>query len=195
MWKFSPRALVLHRVPPDADAQPQAAPGHHVHLGGLLGDKGGLALSQDHYARGQLNALGDAGQISQHDEGLVEQVGMGVGTIPAWMIGGFGPQHVLDDHEMLVAQGLGGLDVVPYTSRVGSNLRLGENDAQLHAAALLKSMLGPGELAAPASDAQRPVSRLWPNAVNSWAHRGGGMRPREYAVSSRCAHRSYRWFR
>ena len=80
------------------------------------------------------------------------------------MIGGFGPQNVLDDHQMLVAQGLGGLDVVPYTSRVGSNLRLRKNDAQLHAAALLKSMLGPGELAAPASGPQRPVSRLWPKA-------------------------------
>ena len=38
--------LVLHVVPTDADAQPQATAGEDIYLGGLLGDQGGLTLGR-----------------------------------------------------------------------------------------------------------------------------------------------------
>ena len=74
---------------------------------------------------------------------------MGVGPTPAFMLGGVGPQDVFDSHKVLVAQGLGGLDIVPDCRRVGSNLRLRENDSQLHGLPSWNRCMGLAEVAAP----------------------------------------------
>ncbi len=46
--------VVLDLVPADADAEPQAAAGEDVDLGGLLGDEGGLALREHEDAGDEL---------------------------------------------------------------------------------------------------------------------------------------------
>ena len=43
----------FHRVPADADAQPEAAAAQHIETGGLLRDQRGLPLRQDQHAGGE----------------------------------------------------------------------------------------------------------------------------------------------
>ena len=52
--------LVLDGVPADADAEPEAAVGQQVDLGGLLGDERGLALGQDDDPGDQLERVNAA---------------------------------------------------------------------------------------------------------------------------------------
>jgi hypothetical protein len=57
--------------PPDADTQAHSPVAEQVHLCGLLGDQGRLALWQDQEVGDELDAARQAGEIAEH-EGLME---------------------------------------------------------------------------------------------------------------------------
>ena len=132
-----PQGLVLNFVPAHADAQAQAAAGQHVHLGGLLGDQGGLALGQDDDAGAHFNLFGDGGQIAEHYERLVEHIVLVVGAVPLGALGRVGAQHMVKDQQVCVAQGLGGLGKILDGGRVGADFGLGKDGSELHDAGLL----------------------------------------------------------
>ena len=127
-----PQGLVLDVVPADADAEPEAPGGQHVDLGSLLGDQCGLPLRQHEHPGHQLDPLGQAGEIAEQDEGLVERVTGIVGTTPAGGPGEPGAEDVVEHQQMGVAQPLGGLGEVTHEDRVVADLGLREHHSGAH---------------------------------------------------------------
>ena len=67
-------------IPPDPNAETEAAAGQQVDVRGLAGHQGSLALREDEDARGELDALRDPGEVGEHDERVVERVRLRVRT-------------------------------------------------------------------------------------------------------------------
>ncbi len=116
------QCLVLERIPADAEPEPQAAAGEHVHLGGLLGRKRGLALRQDDDARHELDRPRACGDEPEQDERLVERL-RGV-VVPA--------DDVVERDDVLEALVLGGRRELADRARVVADLVLREDDADVH---------------------------------------------------------------
>ena len=76
-----PEGLVLDVVPADTHAEAEPATGQEVNIGRLPGHERGLALRKDQDPGGEADPLGDAGQIGEHHERVVERVVLGVGPV------------------------------------------------------------------------------------------------------------------
>ena len=61
-------------VPADADAQAEAAAAQHIQTGRLFRDQRGLPLRNDQHAGGELQFRRDAGQITEQNERIMEQI-------------------------------------------------------------------------------------------------------------------------
>ena len=74
-WVLFPAksTLVLDGVPANPESESEAPAGHDVDLGGLLGDKHGLALREDDDACHQSEPWRQTGDEAEQDERLVER--------------------------------------------------------------------------------------------------------------------------
>ena len=129
IMKILAERLVLDGVPAHADAEAEPAAAQHVHRGGLLRHERRLALRQDDDAGDELDALGDAGEVAEQHERLVELVGVAVGAAPALAARGVRAEHVVEGEQVVVAQLFGGLGVLLDGGGVGGYLGLGEDYA------------------------------------------------------------------
>ena len=127
------QGLVLHMVPAHADAQAQAAPAQHVYLGSLFRHQDGLALGQNQDPGCQADLLGDGGHVAHQGEWLMDQALVAVVTKRGMVVKtGVCSQDVVRDKYVGVVQILGGLSEIANRRRVGLDLRLRENDSDLH---------------------------------------------------------------
>ena len=69
-----PERLVLDVAPADADSEPQAATREQIDIGGLACDECCLALREDQNPGREADSLGDASQVAEHDERVMERV-------------------------------------------------------------------------------------------------------------------------
>ena len=93
----------------DAYPETQAAAGQHVQLCGLLGDQHGLARGQDNDRGHQLDLLRDGRNIGQQRQRLMH-------------IAAIGPENLIRDAQMGVAQLVGSLGKCPDRSQISLKL-------------------------------------------------------------------------
>src|SRR5712691_2062021 len=123
--------LVLHGVPAQADAQPEAAAGQQVHLGRLLGDQGSLPLRQDDDAGHQFQGR-QCGQVAEQHQRLVKGGADVVGAIPSLMHRRVGTQDVVVGQHVGEAEFRYPLGVAADSARIPADLRLRENHSYVH---------------------------------------------------------------
>jgi hypothetical protein len=102
-----------------------------VHLGGLLGEQGGLPL-WSHDDGGHEFELGERCQEPVEDEGLVERRVHVVRPVPASVQGWIGPQDMVVDLDVPVAKLLNSTYIRTNRPRVGRELGLAIDNAYLH---------------------------------------------------------------
>ena len=78
--KVLPKGLVLNVVPADSDTESQPTPGQEVDVGSLARHERSLTLRKDENAGGESDPTGNAGQVSEHHERVVEWIVLGVGA-------------------------------------------------------------------------------------------------------------------
>ena len=123
--------FVLHRVPSEADAEPEPAEREQVDLGGLLRDERGLALREDDDAGHQLERR-DRGEVAEQHERLVKRRVDVVRAVPRRVHLGIGAEHVVVREQVREAELLDPLRVRADRAAVRADLGLGEHDAYLH---------------------------------------------------------------
>jgi len=123
--------LVLDGVPAGGEAESEAPFAEDVDLGGLLREQGRLALRGDDDAGHEFHA-GDRRQEPVEDEGFVESRVHVIGARPARMRRRVGPEDVIVDSDVLVAELLDLPDIGPDGTSVRRQLRLRIDDAYLH---------------------------------------------------------------
>ena len=100
-----PEGLVLDPVPADADTEAEPSAGQQVDVGRLPRNERSLALREDEDAGGEADPLGDAGQVGEHHEWVVERIALGVGALerrrPTLV---HGPQHVVVGQQVVEAE-------------------------------------------------------------------------------------------
>ncbi len=128
-----PERLVLDVVPANADAEAEAPAGEQVEIGHLPRNEGGLALRQNQDARHELDALRERGQVSEHDERVVEGVLLGVRS------GEFGlaclvrrTENMVVRQEIVEAQRLHACPDAAHRLRIAAKLYLGIDGADFH---------------------------------------------------------------
>ena len=87
--------FVLDVVPAEPDAQSQTVVGKQGDIGGLPGDKRGLALGQDQDAGRKADPPGDRGEIAEHDQRIVEGLLFGVGPVELRLAVVRGAKHMV----------------------------------------------------------------------------------------------------
>ena len=75
-----PEGLVLDVVPADPHTEAQPTAGQEINIGRLPCHEHCLALRKDQDPGGETDSFGDAGQIGEHHERVVERVVLGVGA-------------------------------------------------------------------------------------------------------------------
>src|SRR5258708_29924491 len=75
---------------------------------------------------------GQRSQVAKQHQWLVKLVLLGIIATPARAMAGIGPQNMIVDNEMLIAQALHRLDILADRRGVSTDLRLGKCDANLH---------------------------------------------------------------
>lgn len=78
--KVLSKGLVLNVVPADSDTESQPTPGQEVDVGSLARHQRSLTLRKDENAGGESDPTGNAGQVSEHHERVVEWIVLGVGA-------------------------------------------------------------------------------------------------------------------
>lgn len=78
--KVLAEGFVLDKIPADPDTHPQPTTGQEIDIGGLPGNERRLALRKNQDSGGKTDPFGQAGQIGEHDEGVVEWIPLGIGT-------------------------------------------------------------------------------------------------------------------
>ena len=128
-----PERLVLNVVPADPHTEPQPTAGQKIDIGRLPSDERCLALRKDQDPSGEPDSLGDAGEIGEHHERVVEGVVLGVRT-RQWRrsIGVNGAEHVVVGEEVVKAQVLDRSPNPPNRGRIASKLVLRVDDTDLH---------------------------------------------------------------
>ena len=126
--------LELDEVPAEADPEPEAPAGENVDLGGLLGDERGLPLREDEHAGDELEPGNDSGEVAEEDEDLVEHVLGRVWAGPLGTVGDVRAEYVVVRQQMGESELLGRLGVLADAARVSADLRLREDDSDLHEA-------------------------------------------------------------
>ena len=97
--------LVLDVAPADADTEAQPAAGQEIDIGGLPCHERGLALREDQDPGRELDSFGDAGQVGEHHERVVERVVLGVRAGQRrCAIGVHGAEHVVVGEEVVKAE-------------------------------------------------------------------------------------------
>lgn len=103
--KVLSQCFVLDLVPTDANAQSKPTTRREIDIGGLTCHERSLALRQDQDPRREPDALGDAGQISEHHERIVERILLGAG---AWQrrcsVGVDGTQYMVVGKKVIETQ-------------------------------------------------------------------------------------------
>src|SRR5215207_8379261 len=123
--------LVLHSVPAYAHPKTKPSIAKNIDFGRLFGDERALPLGQDYDTTDELKTLGDGGQVAKEGQRLMEHGLVGISS-PAFSIGGVSTEHMVVGQEVLVAEVLGGLNVVSDGIRVGTYLSLRESHTYLH---------------------------------------------------------------
>ena len=129
------QGLVLDGVPADAQPQTEAAVADEVELGHLLGQEGGLALGSDEDGGGETQP-GDAGQVGEEDQRLMERGVDVVGATDVAVHRGVGPQDVVVRRQVVVAQIRGGLPVGAHGAQIAADLGLRKDHSYIHRASL-----------------------------------------------------------
>jgi hypothetical protein len=127
------QGVVLDGVPADPDAESQPVPGQHRDLGGLLGHQHGLALRQDQHGGDELDPVRARGEEPEQHERLVER---GVRVVRSLEAAGPVPvdaDHVVVHEEVGHAELLRALRERPHRPRVGADLVMRDDRADLHA--------------------------------------------------------------
>src|SRR4051794_33623374 len=124
--------LVLDLVPANADAQAQPAAAEHIDLSRLLGHQRSLPLRQNDHAGHKLKPLGQAGQVAEQDERLVEQGIAGVCAAPVRPVGGASTQHMIVSQQMLVAKRFSRLRIIANSDRIIADLGLRKDNTNTH---------------------------------------------------------------
>jgi hypothetical protein len=128
-----PEGLVLDVIPADPRSKAQATAGQEINVGRLPCHEGGLALRKDEDPGGETDSFGDAGQIGEHHERVVEWVELGVGPGELGRsIGVNGAEHVVVGEEVVKAHLLDGSADPPNCGRIASKLVLRVDNADLH---------------------------------------------------------------
>src|SRR6476619_907827 len=70
--------FVLNVVPADSHSESESACGQQIDVGGLAGHQCRLPLRKDEHPGGQTDALGDAGELAEHDQRVMERIALGV---------------------------------------------------------------------------------------------------------------------
>jgi hypothetical protein len=97
-----------------------------------------LALREDQDSGGEAEAFGDAGQVGEHHERVVERVVLGVGARQLRRsVGVNGTEHVVVGEEVVKAPVLDRSADSPDRGRISSKLNLRVDDADLHGSSLL----------------------------------------------------------
>ena len=126
------QGLELDRVPADADAEAHAPATEDVELGRLLGDERGLALREDEDGGRELDALGDRREVGEEQERLVEHPVARIELRVRRPARGARPEHVVDRGQVVEAEPLHRLDVVPDHGRIGPDLGLRKDRPNSH---------------------------------------------------------------
>ena len=125
--------LVLDRVPADAETEAEAPACEHVDLRRLLGEQCRLALPGDDDAGDELEAACHAGQVAEEHEDLVEHVLGAIRADEVRVAGVVRSQHVVVGEQVVEAELLHGLRELAHALRVGADLGLREDGAELQA--------------------------------------------------------------
>ena len=110
-------------------------------------DERRLALRQDEHAGDELERGRDRGEVAEEDEELVELVLGRVRPRPVRPRGDVGAEHVVVGEQVAVAQLLGRLRERAHRARVGADLGLRKDDAELHGRIIHHSRRGNVDLA------------------------------------------------
>jgi hypothetical protein len=122
-------------VPADSRAQPQPAPRQQVNVGRLPRHERCLALREDQDPGGETDPLGDAGEVGEHHERVMERVVLGLGAGEQGRPAGVNSsEHVVIGEEMIKAQVLGSSPDPPDSARVPAELGLRVDDTDLQGA-------------------------------------------------------------
>jgi hypothetical protein len=117
-------------VPADSNAQAQPPPGQQVNVGRLPCHERCLALREDQDPGGEPDPLGDASEVGEHHQRVVERVVLGVGAgqrgRPASVDGA---EHVIVGEDVVKAQVLSPCPELPDSARVPAQLGLRVDDA------------------------------------------------------------------
>jgi hypothetical protein len=128
-----PEGFVLDLVPADSDTEAQSTAGQEINIGRLACHERCLALRKDQDSGGELDSLGDTGQIGEHHKRVVERVVLGVGARDRRRpIGVNGTEHVVVSEKVVKAQVLDRSPDLPNSARISSKLVLRVDDANLH---------------------------------------------------------------
>jgi hypothetical protein len=132
-----PKSVVLDVVPADSNPEPKTASGQEFDIRCLACDERRLPLRKHEDARCETDPLGDAGQVREHHEGVMEGVVLGVGSRQlAISIGVNGAEHVVVSEEIVKPQVLDGPPDPPNSGRISPKLDLRVDDADLHGCAV-----------------------------------------------------------
>ncbi len=153
-----PERVVLDRVPTDAHTEAQPATREQINVGRLARYECRLALRQDQDSGGELDALGDARQVAEHHERIVERVVLGIGTRQRRRsISVDRAQHMVIGQQVVEAQVLDRFANPSNSFGVAAKLRLGINNTDLHDTTLPR----PGSArCAPSGPSQSGVHRF-----------------------------------
>ena len=123
----------LDLVPPDPDAEAEAAARQHVETGRLFGDEHGLALRQDQYLGGEIGDAGAAGEETEQHERVVIQIGRaGARLGPIGPARDIDAQHVIGRGDAVIADRLRRLGKFAQGRRLAANIDNRQGYAELH---------------------------------------------------------------
>jgi hypothetical protein len=131
--KVLPECLVLDVVPADPHTEAQAASGKEINVGCLPRDERRRALWKDQDSRRETDSLGDAGQIGEHHEWVMERIALCVGPSELGRSTGVDRAEYMVVREKVVkSQLLDRSANSSYCAGISSQLDLWIHDADLH---------------------------------------------------------------
>ena len=121
----------LDLVPADPDPEPEPSAAQHVEARRLLRDQRRLALRQDQDPGGKPELSRAAGEKTEQDERIVEQIVVGV-AVPAGPARRVDAEHMVGGFDKVVPDHLGRLRVFAHDPRIAADIAERQQRAQLH---------------------------------------------------------------
>ena len=121
----------LDLVPADPDPEPEPAAAQHVETGRLLRDQRRLTLRQDQDAGRKPELARAAGEKTEQDKRIVEQIVVGV-AVPAGPARRVDAEHMVGGLDKIVPDHLGRLRVFAHDVRIAADIAKRQQRAQLH---------------------------------------------------------------